>query len=351
MVKKYPFVFFLSFLLLFFLFSHIISRAFAQVQTNGLDITVSPYVLELSNIPGSKIQSQIRIRNNLDQQIPLQISVGKLAANGDSFQPIEATKDDESLRWISFDQASISARPKEWTQVKFTLNIPKTAAFGYYYVIRIKQVSTGNTQKNTAAKVLGEVLVPILLEVKSEGAVASAKIIDFKPNSFINEYVPVNFITQVQNTGNIHIKPRGNIFIHTAGENDTTILDVNETQRNILPGGTRTFTTSWDDGFIVREPVVEDGEILLDKNKQPVTHLVVNWNNLTHFRIGKYTANLLLVYDNGKRDVPIEATTTFWVFPYTIIGIGIVSIIIIILLIRFLIKLVIKRELKKYKNG
>ncbi|HSW96473.1 MAG TPA: hypothetical protein VLF89_01470, partial [Candidatus Saccharimonadales bacterium] len=264
--------------------------------------------------------------------------------------PIEATKDDEFLNWITFDQASISARPKEWTQVKFTLNIPKTAAFGYYYLIRIKQISTGNTQKNTAAKVLGEVLVPILLEVKSEGAVASAKIIDFKPNSFINEYVPVNFVTQVKNTGNIHIKPRGNIFIHTAGENDTAILDVNATQRNILPGGTRTFTASWNDGFIVREPVMEDGEIQLDKNKQPITHLVINWNNLTHFRIGKYTANLLLVYDNGKRDVPLEATTTFWVFPYTMIGIGTISIIVIILLIRFLIKLAIKRELKKYKS-
>ncbi|SRR5258708_38303110 len=126
------------------------------------------------------------------------------------------------------------------------------------------------------------------------------------------------------------------------------ILDVNAVQGNILPGGTRTFTTSWDDGFFVQEPVMEDGNIKLDNNHKPITHLAIRWNNLTHFRIGKYTANLLLIYDNGKRDIPMETTTTFWVFPYTIISIGTICLIIIILLIRLLITFYIKREMKKF---
>ena len=48
---------------------------------------------------------------------------------------------------------------------------------------------------------------------------------------------------------------------------------------------------------------------------------------LSKFRIGSYTASLLAVYDNGKRDVPLEAHLSFWVFPWKII-VGVLIIII-----------------------
>jgi hypothetical protein len=43
--------------------------------------------------------------------------------------------------------------------------------------------------------------------------------------------------------------------------------------------------------FLVREPVIQDGQVKLDKNGKPVENLSINWNKLTSFRIGKYTAN------------------------------------------------------------
>ncbi|MFZ3031816.1 MAG: hypothetical protein WA082_02160, partial [Candidatus Moraniibacteriota bacterium] len=36
-------------------------------------------------------------------------------------------------------------------------------------------------------------------------------------------------------------------------------------------------------------------------------------------RFGKYTAKLLLIYDDGKRDIPIEGEVSFWVIPWRLV--------------------------------
>lgn len=327
------------------------SLVFAQEHQSGLDITISPAIIELSNVPGTVIQSRFRIRNNLDTQQNLRLSVAKLSTNGtnDSIQPLQGEQGDDFLKWISFDQASISARPKEWSDVRFTIAVPKTAAFGYYYAIRITQIPPNAPTNTVSTKIVGEVLLPVLLDVQHDGAVAQAEITKFAPVSFINEYLPVEFTTRIKNTGNIHIKPRGNIFIHTGGEKDASVLDVNQSSGIILPGSSRNFQSEWNDGFFVQEPILQDGVAKVDKNNHPLTALTIYWNKLTSFRIGKYTASIIVVYDNGKRDVALEANTSFWVFPYKIIGGVMLGIILLAVIIRLLLHWYIKRQVDKYK--
>jgi hypothetical protein len=89
------------------------------------------------------------------------------------------------------------------------------------------------------------------------------------------------------------------------------------------------------------------GQPKLDKNGNPIMTLQINWNRLTSFRIGRYTANLLLVYDNGQRDVPLEATVAFWVLPYKAILVILLFLIIVFFVGRWLIKTYINREIAK----
>jgi hypothetical protein len=42
---------------------------------------------------------------------------------------------------------------------------------------------------------------------------------------------------------------------------------------------------------------------------------------LSKVRFGHYTADLLAVYDNGQEDVPLEATVSFWVLPWRLLGV------------------------------
>jgi hypothetical protein len=211
----------------------------------------------------------------------------------------------------------------------------------------ISPVASTTTTEN-GSQVQGAVAIPVLLNVKKPGAKAEAKLDEFKPKAFVSEYLPVEFLTRVTNTGNIHINPRGNIFIRSGGK-DIATLTVNPGLGNILPNTTRAFESSWEEGFIIRKPVTENGNVKIGKDGKPETYLEFNWNKLTQFRFGKYTAALVLVYNDGTRDIPVESTTTFWVIPYKALVIIILVILGIILGIRFVIKSYVKKQIQKLK--
>jgi hypothetical protein len=323
----------------------------AQTASPGIDLTVSPPVIELNAKPGDIIKERFRLRNNQSTPINLGIDVKKLSSDSTSGEPVpaEPTKDDDFISWLTVNPSSVTVLPKEWTDVNFELTIPENAAYGYYYVLRVHPTQKENV-KGSGATVQGQVLVVVLLNVVKEGAKAKAGLVSFTPSIFVSEYVPVTFTAKVSNTGNVHVKPAGNIFIRSFHQKDIAILDINGGHQAVLPGGTRTFTSTWDDGFIVREPVVENGLPKLDKNGKQVTKITINWDRLTHFRIGPYTATLLMVYDDGKRDATIEGTATFWLIPYTAIIIILISLIVLIIIIRFLLRWYIRRELRKQRN-
>lgn len=325
-------------------------KVFAQTA-NNYDVTVSPVFFDLSANPGDTVSDKIRIRNNTSSPIPIKLEVKRLTGDLTGNLALKQDKNDYTLSWIKFSQDSFVARPLEWTEVPFSVNVPIDAAYGYYYTITFTQDNT-NPLARTGVSLTGAAGIPVLLNVRKEGAKSDAKILEFSTKNFVSEYLPTDFKIKVENMGNVHIKPHGNIFINDGGNNkDLAVLDINPGLGNVIPNSARIFTASWTDGFLVKQPVIEDGQVKLDKNGKQIETVIINWNKLTRFRIGKYTANLLLVFDNGKRDVPLEATTTFWVFPYKAIILIVVSLIAIILLIRFLLKFYINREIRrKIKN-
>jgi len=338
-------ILFLPLILLAFSLVILTSKVFAQGAGN-YDVTVSPVFFDLTSNPGAQVSDKIRLRNNTDSAININIQVQRLSGDINGNFSLSQNKSDESLNWVTFSQNAIVAKPLDWTEIPFTINIPKDAAYGYYYAITFSEVKNGQLGKS-GAQLTGAAAVPILLNVRKEGAKAEAKIVEFKTANYINEYLPVDFQIKIENTGNIHVKPHGNVFIDAGQGKDLAILDVNNTQGSILPQSARIFDTSWDDGFLVKEPVIQDGQPKLDKNGKPVYSLNINWNKLTSFRIGKYTANLLVVYDNGQKDIPMEATLSFWVFPYKVVGGTLLGLIILVLILRFGIKRYINRELQK----
>lgn len=322
----------------------------AQQSPQPLDVTVSPIFFDFNIKPGEVVTDKIRLRNNTDRPLELTVAIEKIGPDDSGIVSIhEPTAADEYLNWLKIDQTQIIVPAREWYDVPFTLTIPTEAAFGYYYSVAFRQEAIIAGPNNTN-KISGAAAVPILLNVNKDGAIAQSQIVEFETKHFINEYLPVDFEVKVNNSGNVHLRPHGNIFISGQGTKDLAILDVNSNLSALLPNAIRNYQASWNDGFLVWETVMDGEDPKLDKNGNPQKALKIHWDKLTHFRFGPYTANLLLVYDDGQRDVLVEAQTSFWVIPYTLIAICLVGLLVIGFSIRFMLKYYIRRELRRNRN-
>ena len=293
--------------------------AHAQTPTpSNYDVTVSPVFFDLTSNPGDTVSEKVRIRNNTTSPLPIKLEVKKMTGDLNGELTLKDTSSDDSLSWIKFAETAFVAKPLEWTDVPFTITIPKEAAYGYYYAISFTQDNTSPLAK-TGAKITGAAAVPILLNVRKEGAKIEGKLISFTTDAAWYEYPPIKLLTKFENTGNIHIRPTGNIFIKDMLGRQVAVLTINGTQGTILPNTKKTFESIWNDSFITREPKMIDGQVVLDKNGKPETSLKIRFDKILDLRIGKYTAAALMVVSTKTRDIPYQAETSFFVFPWKVV--------------------------------
>lgn len=297
----------------------------------GMNLTLSPVFMNMLVDAGKSAKRTFKVTNNNDFVENYQIVVLKyIPDNKGSIIPADFDKQDDTVKWFKFSKNKISVAPKATEIVEFELFAPGDAFLGYYFGIAVERAREEFGATDTA-KVVGAPTIPVLLEVRRQigkemvGAEGdptkykTAEIGSFKTTSSWYEYLPAEFEIAFKNTGKIHLVPFGEIFIGQGKNKEIASVPVNEASGNTLPGSTRTYMVKWNDGFIVREPVKENGMVKQDTKGNTVYKTNVYWDKLTKFRIGRYTANLVLVYNNGQYDVPLEQQISFWILPWKII--------------------------------
>jgi len=284
----------------------------------SINLTLSPVTLQLDTKPGDESTAEIRIRNNSTQIEPLKVSFATFNFN-DRTQQVDLNQNDtgEHMEWISVDRETLSVNPSEWETVKVRFSPPESGALSYYYAVIFSRESQQNPEDATTA-ITGAPAVLVLTNVDSPLAKRELQVDSFSVPKFWIEFLPQTFILRIKNTGNTHVKPLGNIFIDGQGKKDLAVLSVNEKNSLVLPNTARDFTISWDDGFPVHKDKTDKDQVVKDEEGQVVRELKWDFSQVDRFRIGKYTAHLLLVYDNGERDIPIESFVSFWVIPWRI---------------------------------
>jgi hypothetical protein len=83
-----------------------------------------------------------------------------------------------------------------------------------------------------------------------------------------------------------------------------------------------------------------------DKQAKPVQELKYDFSQASKLRFGKYTAKLVVVYDDGKHDVPTESSVTFWVLPWKIMSVGAI----LLLILGFGVFVIIRNILRKARG-
>jgi len=322
-------------------------------NTKGLSITLSPSFLNLIIDAGKTAKYSIKITNNNQGTEYLSLASIRLVANsaGDSIVPSDTDPNDETLKWMRLPSTIVIVEGKSTVSVPFEVVVPQDASLGYYFGIVIRRASESKVKEMT--KLVGEAMIPIMLEVTTPNAdkksfndveVASYKsgaIANFTTSSWWYEFLPVDFDVKFENLGKVHMAPFGNIIIEQKGK-EVGSLEINNTNGNTLPRSSRTYKTSWEDGFIVREPVKDDNAFTLDKQGNIVTKAVIHWDAISKIRLGRYSAKAYLVYNNGVNDVPLEANLFFWIIPWRILLVLALLVTLIILGVRSIIRGIFK---------
>ncbi len=294
----------------------------AHAQEGSLRLVTSPLPISLAAEPGTTVSTQLKVKNAGSADETLKIDIMKFNAYEDSGKPalMELEPTDTLDDWVSFSEQTFTIAPEEWKTVTATFALPPEASFGYYYAFVFTRADTERELKPQETAMVGGTATLVLLEAKVPDAKREVTVAEFSTDRRIYEFLPATFTIALKNTGNVHVAPRGNIFLSQWDGKEVALLEVNEGKGNILPSSTRIFEADWKDGFPVYQEVIENGAVVLDETGQATLDLVWDWQEASKLRFGKYTAKLLLVYDDGERDVPIEGVVTFWVMPWRVVA-------------------------------
>jgi hypothetical protein len=298
------------------------ATALAQspAPTEGISLQISPLPIELNAKPGTSTSADLRVRNAGSQDENLQVRLLKVSADdAGNVHLTNPSTSDEFVNWVHFSKTIFNAPPGEWQDITMTVNVPKTAAFGYYFAVEYLRATAEQAQPGKAVA-RGAVATFILLNADAPGAKRQAQIVSFSADKKSYEFLPAAFTVKVRSTGNVHVAPHGNIFI-LHGKKQVGSIQVNSAEGNILPDSSRFFEAAWNDGFPVPSAKYNGETPVLDKNGKQVYAHKWDFSKANRLRFGHYTAHLVLVYDNGQRDVPMEAYVSFWVIPWRVLGV------------------------------
>jgi hypothetical protein len=303
-------------------------RAAAASSTPGFNIITSPLPIKLLTTPGQTVTTELRVKNQSDQPETIKVGLMKFGATGENGVPdlFSLTSKDGYASWVHFEPSQFVARPGIWQTVKMTINVPQDASLGYYLAVTFSRANAAGQRGVT--NVNGSVATLVLLNVNTPNEKRALNIVSFTADHKLYEYLPVNFSIRLHNSGNIYVAPAGNIFI-SRGSKQLATLDFNPAGGSVLPSSNRVFTQPWKDGFPVFKQALVNDKPVPDGHGGTKQKLSWDLSHISKFRFGHYTAKLLAVYNDGRRDVPLQASVSFWVIPWELLFILLIILVII----------------------
>lgn len=320
-------------------------NASAAEPQEGFNIITSPLPIKLNTTPGRTVTADLRMKNQGAKPETIKVGLMKFGANGTTGQPDlqDLTPKDTYANWVSFSPGTFVAQPNVWNTIQMTIKVPNDASLGYYLAVTFSRASQAGQKDATNLK--GAVATLVLLNVDSPNAKRALEIEDFTTSKGLYEYLPTTFTVKVKNTGNLYLPPTGNIYIQR-GDKAIGTVAFNSAGGSVLPDSSRVFKVDWADGFPVFKDRLVDGKPVPGKNAEPKKDLKWDFTQISKFRIGKYTAKLLVVYEDGQRDIPIQSSVSFWVIPWKII----LVLLVIVSLIGFGIWVAFRSVVRKAKH-
>ena len=288
----------------------------APTQTTGQALEIGPPVLSLSGDPGATLKADIKLRNVSSSTMVVTSEINDFTANNssESGDPKIILNNSEPnpysmIPWVK-PLSQLSLKSRQMVTIPVTITIPKNAApGGYYAAVRFtgRPADLSSTGVSLSASIASLVLMKVNGAAKESMSIEDFSVRQDAIIGSLFESTPLQFTERFKNTGNLHEQPTGYVTIKDMFGKTVTNLSVNADQRNVLPQSIRKFEQTLDSQAI--------GSKVL---------------------FGHYTADLSVTY--GANKTALTKQLSFWIIPYRIIGLAILTLVAIFFLFRFLIR-------------
>jgi len=250
-------------------------------------ILVSPVIIDEIVAPGKTINLQLKVTSGEDQDLfayVVDFAPDPRERGTPTFVAGEGEKDKKySLSsWVRISSDPFTFEANEKMVIPFQVVVPQNAEPGSHFGALILS-TVSETSQDSGVSVSGEVGTLVLLRVKGNTK-ENGKLESFSKDKSWYQSPPINFNTRFFNSGNVHLRPVGNIEIFSIFGKKVSNISVNENLGSVLPESYRQFDNVWDPNHSRFIPIM-----------------------------GKFKARLLLTYAPGKTAV---SYLFFWVIPY-----------------------------------
>ena len=301
----------------------------SEQQEKRVSLSINPLLSKINVAPGENWSGFVEIFNSNPRDFEFIIFVQDFRGGEEGRVEFIDTREIEKSvdkgkefllsQWIDINREPITISARESKIVPFTVNIPENAGPGGKYAAILAAIKPPDHDFSSGASLIVSPSVGSLLLFNVRGnVIESAFIREFstKRNIYTNPEVPL--MVRIQNDGNTHVHPRGDIKIYDRKDKVVEIILVNHGTRfgNILPQSNR----SWN--FV--------------------------WEGKSFLEIGKYKAVITLIYGEEANQA-ISRTLYFWVFPLNLV-LGLIGGILFILITISLIEYFEKIRSKKKSN-
>ncbi len=267
----------------------------AQIATRV--ITITPPGKELSLSPGERTEGVLRVTNDSDEVLTFELMVRDYIVDDNKgtpkvLAPNTLSNKYSAANWIAVYPSSFTIAPHQRQELNYYVQVPADATPGGHYAATMYQPYEVIGVQGTGTGVSTHLGTLFYINVKGD-IKENAHVAQFKGEGF-SENGPVAITTEIQNNGDLHIKPRGTITV-----------------KNMI-------------GQVVATKPLGEHNIFPEKSYLQTDEFGKKW------MIGRYTAQLAATYGQNS-NLPLVATTSFIVFPWKVSVVVILVVVIIIL--------------------
>lgn len=250
-------------------------------------LEVSPFLLDLDVPKGGSVSTEVTLTNRSSTALIITVTPRDFLPGVDGqprFVP-DTTINDPTFSlasWVTLKgNSQFTIQPEQSVSVLFSLNPPNNAEQGTHYGALLFSY-VGQSATGSASEVQQSVGTIVLVRY---GEAREGGEVELKPSHrFLFNTDKVTFENKFINTGNVHVQPKGEVYVKNLWGRIIETPFVNRDAANILPKTDRTFINTW----------------------YPST-----------FAFGRYTTETVLSFGRGRLEA--RDKVIIWVLPWYIL--------------------------------